>query len=136
MHAARVGPERVGPLATPGRRLLVPGETALELAADFAFRPTTASTRRAARACDRYLAIIFGQKELWPHATAPAGAPSARSSSRRRTTATPRQKLGDDESFALRVNASGAALEARSFSGVQRGLEAFAQLTINVAGVS
>ena len=110
------------------------GETALELAADFAFRPTTSSAR-VQRACERYLAIIFGQKELWAHATAPAGAIPLRAlvvAAPDDEDAAPR--LGDDESFALRVNASGAALEARSFSGVQRGLEAFAQLTIAVGG--
>ena len=39
-------------------------------------------------------------------------------------------KLHDDESFSLLVQPAGAVLQAASFSGVHRGLEAFAQLTV------
>ena len=40
-------------------------------------------------------------------------------------------RLHDDESFALWVNASGARLRVAGFAGVQRGLEAFAQVDLS-----
>ena len=146
--AAGTAPPRPAPLASgPSVSGLWPrqavaeasGETPLALADTFAIRAggATPSSPRLQRAFARYEAIIRGQKTLWTRSSAPAATlplhgldvvtPSGAA-----LEAYP--ALGDDESFALSVNASAATLHAATFSGVHRGLETFAQLTIKLGG--
>ena len=110
------------------------GETPLELTPDFAFTTASASPR-VARALARYLVIVHGQAPLWPRWSAPAATlplaalDVALADDAPDPDAPPR--LHDDESFALWVNASGARLRVAGFAGVQRGLEAFAQVDLS-----
>ena len=147
--AAATAPPRPAPLASgPSVSGLWPrqavaeasGETPLALAETFAIRASggaTPSSPRLQRAFARYEAIIREQKTLWTRSPAPATTLPLRgldvvTPSGAAVEAFP--ALGDDESFALSVNASAATLHAATFSGVHRGLEAFAQLTIKLGG--
>lgn len=90
---------------------------------------------RLQRAFERYKGIIFGQKTLWsnelqPEHSLPLHALSVRLSGAADLEAPP--QLGDDESFQLSVSPAAATLDATTFSGLHRGLEAFAQICIRV----
>jgi hypothetical protein len=117
------------------------GETALHLSDSFRVRYSSSTQApRLQRACARYEGIIRGQKTLWSRSVAPARtlplpaldvmATAAAEAAGVDFDAVP--QLGDDESFELWVNASAATLQAASFSGMHRGLEAFSQLTIRL----
>ena len=102
----------------------------------FAFTsPAAAASPRLQRALARYLAVVMEQKTLWrdaaPSRTLPLRALEVVVAAGG-LDAPP--QLHDDESFSLLVSPAQAVLRARTFSGVHRGLEAFAQLTVNVGG--
>ena len=112
------------------------GDVPLLLGADFAFASSSSgSSGRLRRAFGRYEAIISSQKTLWTRSAAPTDALPLN----RLEVVVPAEvdldaypALGDDESFTLQVGPTTATLHAGSFSGVHRGLETFAQLTIRL----
>ena len=123
------------------------GAVPLQILPAFAFKQGTptegarhnapnAPSKRLQRAFARYRDIILSQRELWVREAAPLEATSLVSLDVVLDDASADMEaypqLGDNETFALDVAPGGATLHASSFSGVHRGLEAFAQLTIKV----
>ena len=122
------------------------GAVPLRIPPAFAFKhtPTEGARRNASdapstrlqRAFTRYRDIILSQRELWVREAAPIEATPLLSLDVVLDDASADMEaypqLGDNETFALDVAPGGATLHASSFSGVHRGLEAFAQLTIKV----
>ena len=122
------------------------GAVPLRIPPAFAFKHTptegarhnasSAPSTRLQRAFARYRDIILSQRELWVREAAPIEATPLLSLDVVLDDASADMEaypqLGDNETFALDVAPGGATLHASSFSGVHRGLEAFAQLTIKV----
>ena len=114
------------------------GAVPLQILPAFAFKHNApnAPSKRLQRAFARYRDIILSQRELWVREAAPLEATSLLSLDVVLDDASADMEaypqLGDNETFALDVAPGGATLHASSFSGVHRGLEAFAQLTIKV----
>ena len=118
------------------------GAVPLQILPAFAFKhrlshnAPNAPSKRLQRAFARYRDIILSQRELWVREAAPLEATSLVSLDVVLDDASADMEaypqLGDNETFALDVAPGGATLHASSFSGVHRGLEAFAQLTIKV----
>ena len=124
----------------PRRAGVASGTTPLALSKSFAFEDGSThggapASPRLARAFERYERLILGQKTLWPRAPAPTKTlPLQRVVVMVEAAGDGPPRYGDDESFELVIARDEGTLAARTFAGAARGLETFAQTTINVGG--
>ena len=108
------------------------GATPLRLAPTFRFE-APAPTPRLRRALERYRGIVFGQKSLWPReAPAPETLPLESVAVDCPNDAPPARD--DDESYRLVLESPKGWINASTFAGCHRALEAFSQLTVSVGG--
>lgn len=100
---------------------------------------STGQSERLTRLFVRFHTTIFSQKAVWSRTTTPSPTLNLNTL----TVVVPSNAnlegapaLGDDERFELWVNTTGALggaeLRATTFSGVHRGIEAFAQMTLRL----